>query len=148
MMTRKKAESRQSVSQATQPRDGVVRLEDIPNVGPAIAGDLRKLRIMLPTDLHGRDPYAMYDDLCRIIGSGSILSAKPYPARSDSSRAATGQRGTPLFVDVNFDVLVEADSDSILPTSRLNRGALASIDWDKARSGVRISDQAAQELDK
>jgi hypothetical protein len=47
-------------------RRGLTRLEDIPNVGPAIAADLRRLEIEMPADLLGRDPYAMYDDLCRI----------------------------------------------------------------------------------
>src|SRR5262245_12475123 len=46
----------------------VERLEDIPNVGPAIAADLRQLGITSPGELVGRDPYAMYDDLCRITG--------------------------------------------------------------------------------
>ena len=49
-------------------RADVARLEDIPNVGVSIAGDLRQLGIMSPSDLPGRDPYAMYDDLCRITG--------------------------------------------------------------------------------
>jgi hypothetical protein len=43
-------------------------LEDLPNVGPAVASDLRRLRIFTPAELHGRDPYAMYADLCRITG--------------------------------------------------------------------------------
>ena len=46
----------------------VARLEDIPNVGPAVAGDLRRLGITSPGELPGRDPYALYDDLCRIPG--------------------------------------------------------------------------------
>ena len=46
----------------------VARLEDIPNIGPSIASDLRQLGINMPADLPGRDPYAMYDDLCRITG--------------------------------------------------------------------------------
>jgi hypothetical protein len=46
----------------------LIRLEDIPNVGPAIAADLRRLGITLPAELPGRDPYAMYDELCRITG--------------------------------------------------------------------------------
>lgn len=45
-----------------------VRLEDIPNIGPRIAADLRQLGITSPSDLPGRDPYAMYDDLCRRTG--------------------------------------------------------------------------------
>jgi hypothetical protein len=50
-------------------RKAVARLEDIPNVGPAIAGDLRQLGIDEPAGLSGRDPYALYDDLCRITGT-------------------------------------------------------------------------------
>ena len=46
----------------------VARLVDIPNVGPAVAADLRQLGITQPADLLGRDPYEMYDDLCRITG--------------------------------------------------------------------------------
>jgi Pathogenicity locus len=50
-------------------RDDVDRLEDIPNVGPSIADDIRKLGFTSPFDLPGRDPYTMYDDLCRITGT-------------------------------------------------------------------------------
>ena len=50
-------------------RDDVVRLEDIPNVGHSIAEDIRQLGILSPYDLPGRDPYRMYDDLCRITGT-------------------------------------------------------------------------------
>jgi predicted GIY-YIG superfamily endonuclease len=46
----------------------VARLEDIPNLGPAVAGDLRRLGITTPAELPGRDPYALYDKLCRITG--------------------------------------------------------------------------------
>jgi predicted GIY-YIG superfamily endonuclease len=46
----------------------IADLEDIPNIGPAIASDLRQLRIRSPVELPGRDPYTMYDDLCRITG--------------------------------------------------------------------------------
>jgi hypothetical protein len=49
-------------------RADLARLEDIPNVGPAVAADLRRLGITMPGELPGRDSYAMYDDLCRITG--------------------------------------------------------------------------------
>ena len=49
-------------------REGLSRLEQIPNIGPAIAADLRRLGIRSPSELPGRDPYEMYDDLCRITG--------------------------------------------------------------------------------
>jgi hypothetical protein len=44
---------------------GVGRLEDLPNVGPSIAADLRRIGIATPAALRGRDPYALYDALCR-----------------------------------------------------------------------------------
>src|SRR3954453_5278226 len=47
-------------------RKQLARLEDIPNVGPAIAADLRQLGIKSPAELVGRDPFALYDDLCFI----------------------------------------------------------------------------------
>jgi hypothetical protein len=34
----------------------VARLEDIPNIGPTIAADLRRLGIEAPAELPGRDP--------------------------------------------------------------------------------------------
>ena len=46
----------------------VATLEDVPNVGPAIAGDFRRLGIKFPANPLGRDPFAMYADLCRITG--------------------------------------------------------------------------------
>ena len=39
------------------------RLEDLPNIGPSIAGDLRLIGIHRPADLTGRDPLALYDAL-------------------------------------------------------------------------------------
>ena len=45
-----------------------VRLEDLPNVGPAVAADLRAIGIRRPAQLAGRDPYALYDALNRRTG--------------------------------------------------------------------------------
>src|ERR1700690_3125287 len=49
-------------------RANISKLEDIPNIGSSIASDLRRLGIKLPSDLPGRDPFQMYEDLCRITG--------------------------------------------------------------------------------
>src|SRR5262245_39277712 len=46
----------------------IARLDDIPNVGPAVGADLRQLGITSPVQLAGRDPYVMYDELCRLTG--------------------------------------------------------------------------------
>jgi hypothetical protein len=47
-------------------RSGFTELEQIPNVGPAVASDLRLLGLARPQDLLGRDPYALYEELCRV----------------------------------------------------------------------------------
>jgi hypothetical protein len=46
----------------------IVRLTDIPNIGPAMARDLKILGINQPEQLQGLDPLQMYDDLCMITG--------------------------------------------------------------------------------
>jgi len=63
---KRKATRRTSSETRAAARRGIVRLEDIPNVGPAIAADLRRLGITSPDQLPGRDPYALYDELCRV----------------------------------------------------------------------------------
>jgi hypothetical protein len=44
-------------------------LEDLPNVGPAIAADFVRLGIRTPRELVGRDPYALYEELNRVTGT-------------------------------------------------------------------------------
>ena len=41
------------------------RLEELPNVGRAVAADFRRLGIGTPDEIRGRDPYMLYHDLCR-----------------------------------------------------------------------------------
>jgi hypothetical protein len=48
-----------------QDRSEFTELQQLPNVGPAVAADLRLLGITRPQDLLGRDAYTMYEDLCR-----------------------------------------------------------------------------------
>lgn len=45
------------------------RFEDLPNVGPATAGDLRLLGLRQPADLRGQDPWALYRTLELLTGS-------------------------------------------------------------------------------
>lgn len=42
--------------------------EQIPNVGPRIAADLRRVGLAKPTDLRRRDPYGLYAALCDRTG--------------------------------------------------------------------------------
>lgn len=56
-------------SSAPLPFEAMTDLEDLPNVGPALAGDLRLLGIRKPADLKGRDAMDMYRDLCERTGT-------------------------------------------------------------------------------
>lgn len=40
------------------------KLEQIPNIGPAIAEDLKLIGIHLPLDLKNKDPFELYLKLC------------------------------------------------------------------------------------
>lgn len=50
-------------------RSRVRALADLPNVGPAVARDLRLIGIGEPAQLVGRCPYEMYAQLCRLSGA-------------------------------------------------------------------------------
>jgi hypothetical protein len=41
-------------------------LEQLPNIGPALAADLRLIGIAQPRDLIGQDGYALYHRLCEV----------------------------------------------------------------------------------
>jgi hypothetical protein len=45
-------------------RDALTRLQEIPNVGPAMAGDLVKVGILRLEDAAGKDPDEMYQAVC------------------------------------------------------------------------------------
>jgi hypothetical protein len=49
-------------------RAEVTDLQQIPNIGASIAANLRRIGVSSPDDVLGKDPYAMYDELCRITG--------------------------------------------------------------------------------
>ena len=53
----------------TVSRTDITQLQQIPNVGPSIAANLRLIAITVPQDLVGRDPYRLYDELCRTTGT-------------------------------------------------------------------------------
>lgn len=46
-----------------------LQLEDLPNIGPSIAGDLRLLGINYPTMLVGRDPLETYRAIEAVYGT-------------------------------------------------------------------------------
>jgi hypothetical protein len=50
-------------------RDCVKQLTDLPNIGKAMAEDLRTIGIIKPEQLTGRSPYEMYQELCSKTGN-------------------------------------------------------------------------------
>lgn len=49
-------------------RKSVSRLEDLPNIGKAIARDLRIIRVSHPRDLIGQDAFDLHEKLCTLTG--------------------------------------------------------------------------------
>lgn len=49
-------------------RHTVSRLEDLPNIGKAMANALRSIGIDHPMKLAGRDPFDLYNHLCQTSG--------------------------------------------------------------------------------
>lgn len=52
---------------AAQPHE-CRRFEQLPNVGPAMAADLRALGLVHPSELAHRDPFVLYQSLCAQAG--------------------------------------------------------------------------------
>jgi hypothetical protein len=48
--------------------DDCPELEDLPNIGPKMAADFRLMGITKPKQLAGKDPYKLYERLCRLTG--------------------------------------------------------------------------------
>ena len=47
-------------------RSDIKQLRDIPNIGAAMEKKLLMLGVTSPAGLKGKDPYQLYDELCRI----------------------------------------------------------------------------------
>ena len=43
-------------------------LEQLPNIGPSLAEDLRSIGIARPADLRGKDAFVLYQKLCATTG--------------------------------------------------------------------------------
>ena len=65
-------------------------LEQLPNIGPALAADLRLIGIGHPQDLRGKDAFVLYQRLCAATGR------RHDPCVLDTFMAATDfMRGAP-----------------------------------------------------
>ena len=53
----------------TQKRETVREFEELPNVGKAVAADLRLLGFDSPWQLAGQNPFDLFEELCRRTGT-------------------------------------------------------------------------------
>ncbi len=49
-------------------RDHIKKMQEIPNIGPAMTRDFNKMGITQPKQLIGKDPYKLYKKLEQITG--------------------------------------------------------------------------------
>jgi hypothetical protein len=70
-------------------------LEQLPNIGPSLAADLRLIGIRVPNDLRGKDAFVLYQALCATTGQ------RHDPCVLDTFMAATdfmgGARAAPWW---------------------------------------------------
>ena len=74
-------------------RKTVSHLEELPNIGKAMAGDLRLIGINHPKELIGKNPFELYDELC----------------------ARSGKRHDPCVIDVFMSVVQFMEGGDALP---------------------------------
>ena len=74
-------------------RETISRLEELPNIGKAMAADLHIVGIENPGMLMGKDPLILYEKLCEI----------------------TGKRHDPCVIDVFMSVVHFMDGGEPLP---------------------------------
>ena len=66
-----------------------LRLEQLPNIVPALAANLRLLGIRHPGELRARDPFVLYQDLCAATGRRQDLCVlDTFMAATDFMRGA------------------------------------------------------------
>ncbi len=81
-----------------------------------------------------------------IVGSGWAVSDVFDDWHWDEAKRAAGQRA--WYIDVDFDILLDAEREPILPREQLNEGILAQMHWDSQSSGVLIPQLVAEQLER
>jgi 5-methylcytosine-specific restriction enzyme A len=81
-----------------------------------------------------------------IVGSGRVATDVFDDWHWDEAKRAAGQRT--WCIEVDFDVLLNAEREPILPRAQLNEGVLGQMYWDSQSSGILIPDEVAQQLER
>jgi HNH endonuclease len=80
-----------------------------------------------------------------IMGSGRAVSGCYEADHWDEAKAAAGRKS--LFVEVEFDRILDPESEPILSPSVFTTGALSKVYWRPPASGFPISEEAGLELE-
>ncbi len=81
-----------------------------------------------------------------IIASGKVVDGPREGLHWDAEKAKAGKRA--MFVLVQFDTLLNPETDAILPRKMLNEPRFSQMHWDTQMSGVIIADDIARELER
>ena len=81
-----------------------------------------------------------------ICGAGRADSAVYEDRHWSDARAAEGK--VTRYVSVKWDVLLDAERESIFPREWLDEPPLARVNWDTRISGIRIADEVAKDLEE
>jgi hypothetical protein len=68
MMVNKQAKNTRLQELSEMARSEFTDLEQLPNVGTATADCFKQIGVSCPLHLVGRDPYELFDELCRVTG--------------------------------------------------------------------------------
>ncbi|HEX8161906.1 MAG TPA: hypothetical protein VF538_08545 [Pyrinomonadaceae bacterium] len=81
-----------------------------------------------------------------ICGSGFADSGVYEDVHWNESKAKVGK--VTRYVRVKWDVLLDAENESIFPREWLNEPPLSRVNWNTQISGIRIPDDVAEELEE
>ncbi len=67
-MSKKRIQKQRLQKLSNMARSEFEKLEQLPNVGPAAAGYMKRIGVSHPQHLADRDPYLLYEELCQATG--------------------------------------------------------------------------------
>jgi 5-methylcytosine-specific restriction enzyme A len=80
-----------------------------------------------------------------IMASGWATSFPHEDEHWDKERA--GQGGTAIYVDADWDTILNPAAEDLLPTSSVEDGRLPTVHWNTQKSGITIPEDVARELE-
>ena len=81
-----------------------------------------------------------------IVAAGRVTSDKPYEAEHwEKEKRKTGKAAH--YVDIDFDAILDPETEPILGVEQLSKGALGAVRWGTQMGGIQIAEGAATLLE-